>query len=593
MTIDTQHGTPQFPVVANSIAPSTKAEMDAAIKAVYAQKDAWVALPIDERIVIIDRLLRDFADIAPRWVAASLKAKGIPADSPARGEEWGAGAYPVMKILRQLRQSLADIAAHGHPTIPGKVTTRPDGQVVAQVFPLTTYDRLFFTGAQAEIWMEPGVNAAGLEQTQAEIYREKQRAGKVALVLGAGNVASIAPTDVLQKLFQEDQVVILKMNPVNAYLGPLLEEGFRALIDPGFLRIVYGGASEGAYLCNHPQVDDIHITGSDKTFDAIVFGAGQEGAARKASHKPLLSKRITGELGNVSPVIVVPGPWSEHDLAYQAEHIVTMLTNNAGFNCNATRVIIQHSGWAQRDQLTQKIRHLLASVPPRSAYYPGAKYRQRLFLAGHPDAELYGNPDNGQLPWTFVQGVDANNTDDVCFTTEAFCGLFAETALEADSTAAYIDRAVAFCNDNIWGTLNATILVHPASLKQLEVAASVERAVANLRYGTVGVNYWAGTGFAFGTTTWGAFPGHPLYDIQSGTGVVHNTLMFDRPQKSVLRAPFRLFPKPAWFVTQGSKASKVFPLLVEFEAEPSPLKVPAIVWAAVLPSGKQYNNQVE
>ncbi len=27
--------------------------------------------------------------------------------------------------------------------------------------------------------------------------------------------------------------------------------------------------------------------------------------------------------------------WSRSDLAYQAEHIVTTLTNNAGFNCNA------------------------------------------------------------------------------------------------------------------------------------------------------------------------------------------------------------------------------------------------------------------
>jgi Aldehyde dehydrogenase family len=581
MTIDVQHGAPRFPSVAGSIQPSSREEMDAAIEAVSAQKDAWVALPIAERIVIIDRLMRDFADIAPRWVAALLQAKGIPADSPARGEEWGAGAYPVMKMLRQLRQSLADIARSGRPTIPGKMTTRPDGQVVVPVFPLTGYDRLFFTGLQAELWMEPGLTAATLEQAQAEIYRGKRHQGKVALVLGAGNVASIAPADTLHKLFLEDQVVILKMNPVNAYLGPLIEESFRALIDPGYVRVVYGGASEGAYLCNHPQVDEIHITGSDKTFDAIVFGAGPEGAARKASHAPLLSKRITGELSNVSPVIVVPGPWSEGDLSYHAEHIVTMLTNNAGFNCNATRVIIQHGGWAQRDQLLQKMRHLLASVPLRSAYYPGAQERQRAFLAEHPGAEQFGDPAADQLPWTLVQGVDAHNSEEVCFTAEAFCGLFAETALDADDAAAYIDRAVEFCNERLWGTLNATILVHPASLKQPEVAAAVERAVANLRYGTVGVNYWAGTGFVLGTTTWGAFPGHPLYDIQSGTGTVHNTLMLAHPQKAVLRAPFRIFPKPPWFATQGRKASKVFPRLVDFEAAPSPLKVPAIVWAAV------------
>jgi len=383
-------------------------------------------------------------------------------------------------------------------------------------------------------------------------------------------------------LFVEDQVVLFKTNPVNAYLGPLMIEGFRALVEPGFLRMVYGGAAEGAYLCNHPGVDEIHITGSDKTFDAIVFGPGAEGAKRKAEHQPLLTKRITGELGNVSPVIVVPGPWSASDLAYHAEHIATMLTNNAGFNCNATRVILQHAGWAQRDQLLGGIRRVLAQVPTRNAYYPGAKERQRAFVATHPEAEQFGTPQQEHLPWTLIAGVDPQNTDDMCFSTEAFCGLFAETALDAANVAEYIDNAVAFANEHIWGTLNATILVHPRSLKHPAIAAAVERAIAKLRYGTVGVNYWAGTGFTLGTTTWGAFPGHDLHNIQSGTGVVHNTLMFSRPQKTVLRGPFRSIPTPAWFVTHGRTASKVFPKLVSFEASPSPWKVPGILWSAMV-----------
>ena len=120
------------------------------------------------------------------------------------------------------------------------------------------------------------------------------------------------------------------------------------------LAVVYGGATEGSYLCNHPGIEEIHITGSDKTFDAIVFGAGSEGIKRKAEGSPLLTKRVTGELGNVSPVIVVPGPWKPDDLIYQAEHIDTMLTNNAGFNCNATRVIIQDASWPLRSQLLEE-----------------------------------------------------------------------------------------------------------------------------------------------------------------------------------------------------------------------------------------------
>jgi acyl-CoA reductase-like NAD-dependent aldehyde dehydrogenase len=581
MSITTQQGSPQFPAVSGSIPPSTQESIDAAVQALQEHKDAWVALSNRERIAILDKLINDFAAIAPRWVTVSLQAKGIADDSPLVGEEWAAGVWPVLKNMRQLRKSLLDIETYGRPKIPGHITTRPNGQVVAQVFPQSTYDRLFFMGVTAEIWMEPGVTVDELPNTQAVVYQNQQHAGKVALVLGAGNVASIGPMDILYKLFVEDQVVLLKTNPVNAYLGPLMEESFRALIEPGFLRVTYGGATEGAYLCNHPGIDEIHITGSDKTFEAIVFGTGEEGAKRKTEHQPLLSKRITGELGNVSPVIVVPGPWSESDLAYQAEHIVSMLTNNAGFNCNATRIVILHSEWEQREQLIQAMRKILAQVPTRTAYYPGAHDRHQAFVSAHPEAEQFGVSTSKELPWTFITGVNPEAADDLCFTTEAFCGLFAGTNINATNVPEYIDRAVDLANERIWGTLNATIIVHPASLKDPAIAAAVERSVANLRCGTIGVNYWAGTGFALCATTWGAFPGHTIDNIQSGIGVVHNTLMFSRPQKSVLRAPFRSTPTPPWFVTHGKAAAKVFPKLVSLEASPSPWKVPAIFWSAI------------
>ena len=582
MSIATHQGSPQFPTVTGSIPPSSQETMDSAVQTLQEHKDAWVALSNRERIAIIDKLIEDFYAVAPRWVVACLQAKDIAEDAPAASEEWTVGPWPVLKNLRQLRQSLIDIEANGRPKIPGPVTTRPDGQVVAQVFPQTTYDRLLFMGVTAEVWMEPGVTAEELPKTQALAYQTQQHEGKVALVLGAGNVSSIGPMDILYKLFVEDQVVLLKTNPLNAYLGPLTEEGFRALVEPGFLRVVYGGAAEGAYLCNHTGIDEIHITGSDKTFEAIVFGTGAGGAAHKAERKPVLSKRVTGELGNVSPVIVVPGPWSASDLAYQAEHIVLMLTNNAGFNCNATRVIIQHKEWALKDQHLQQMRKIFAQVPPRDAYYPGARERQHSFVASHPEAEQFGTPTDRQLPWTLIAGVDPANEDDMCFTTEPFCGLFAETELEAGSVPEYVDRAVEFANQRIWGTLSFTILVHPASLKDPAIADAVERAIANLHYGSIGVNYWGGTGYALSATTWGAFPGHDIDDIQSGTGVVHNTLMFSRPQKSVLRAPFRSVPTPPWFVTHGKTALKVFPKIAALEASPSPWKVPAIFWSALM-----------
>jgi hypothetical protein len=245
-----------------------------------------------------------------------------------------------------------------------------------------------------------------------------------------------------------------------------------------------------------------------------------------------------------------------------------MLTNNAGFNCNATRVILTDAEWPGRRRLLDEIRSLLATVPPRKAYYPGAAARAAAFAQAHPDAERFGAASDGVLPWTLVSGMTARRSVDICYTTEAFCGLFAESAVESADLSDFLRRAVEFCNETLWGTLNATILVHPRTVADAEGHAAVERAIRDLRYGAVSVNHWAAINYALGVTTWGAFPGHLPEDIQSGTGVVHNTLMFGAPEKSVVRGPFRTWPLPPWFVTNRA-AARLGPKLARFEARPS------------------------
>src|SRR6266487_545138 len=157
MTTATRQGSPQFPTFAGSMQPSTREEMDAALQVLQEHKNTWVAVSTRSRTVLVEALIQDFAALAGRWVAACCEAKGI-SNTPFVGEEWATGPFVLLKQLRQLHQSLLDIEALGAPTIPGPVTTRADGQVVAQVFPLTSYDRLFFSGLTAEVWMNP-VNA--------------------------------------------------------------------------------------------------------------------------------------------------------------------------------------------------------------------------------------------------------------------------------------------------------------------------------------------------------------------------------------------------------------------------------------------------
>lgn len=44
--------------------------------------------------------------------------------------------------------------------------------------------------------------------------------------------------------------------------------------------------------------------------------------------------------------------------------------------------------------------------------------------------------------------------------------------------------------------------------------------------------------------------GHTPADISSGVGWVHNTYLFDWPQKSVLYAPWSYSPRPLWSAGQ-------------------------------------------
>ncbi|HSR33572.1 MAG TPA: aldehyde dehydrogenase family protein, partial [Anaerolineae bacterium] len=556
--------------------------MDAALSVLAAHKDRWVMVRVGERIEILDKITRDTWAGRHRWVAKSLEAKGIAGNTAGEAEEWAILAA-VMRGLRVLQGSLVEIHAQGRPRIPGPVTSRPDGQVVVQVFPRNRLERLLFQGMSGEVWLEPGVTVEEMLGTQAGVYRDQRHGGKVALVLGAGNAAQLAVIDVLDKLFVQDQVVVLKPNPVMAYLGPLIEEGFRALIDGGFLRVVYGGAAEGAYLCQHPTVDEIHLTGSDKTFEAITFGSGPEGKQRKAEHRPRITKRFTAELGNVSPVIVVPGPWSEGDVQDQAEHLATWLVANAGFGCLTPRVVVQNQGWAQREVLLEAMGQVFDAIETRKAWYPGARERHRAFVAAHPQARQFGDGRGDRLPWTLIPGVDADNCADICFNREAFCSLVAETGLEALGAAEFVDRAVAFANETLWGSLAATILVHPASMADPQVARAVEQAIAELRFGTVTVNAFAFYSYYFMVAPWGAFPGHEIYDIQSGRGKTANALMLEGVQKSVARAPFR---KPFDPLKVTSKRADQFARkLAAFEASGSWGRVPGLIWTAVRSRG--------
>ena len=122
------------------------------------------------------------------------------------------------------------------------------------------------------------------------------------------------------------------------------------------------------------------------------------------------------------------------------------------------------------------------------------------------------------------------------------------------------------------------VMAHPTT--QTQHAARFDAFIAGLRYGGIAINEWAAALFGLGQTTWGAFPGHPLDNIESGRGVVHNTFLFDHPQKSVVRFPWRINPKPIWSPSHKT-LDGLGKALLRMEAAPSIFRLPSVLAAAL------------
>lgn len=558
---------------------SSQAEMAAAIARVGEGASSFAKLSLDQRIALAESMQQGLLRVADRMVAAGCDAKGIARGGPLEAEEWATGPWGVVRQLRLVRESLHALKHSGNTSV-GRVDRTIDGRLSVPVFPGNAIDGLLFKDVTVDVHLQAGVTEEALHTRRARFYKAPHQ-GRVALVLGAGNIAAIGAMDVVTKLFNEGTACVLKLNPVNAYLGPFLGEAFAEAVRRNFLALVYGGVEEGRYLVYHDGIDEVHVTGSDKAHDSIVWGPpGPQQAERRRRNEPLLKKPISSELGNVTPVIVVPGPYTDKELRFQAEDAASYFVMNASFLCNAAATLVTPAGWAGSDKFLAYVQEACASVAPRQAYYPGAKERWQALTAGRGQVKHVGSPAPGALPWSFVSGLDPSAQDEPLYQTERFCPVLSEVRLGSADPVTFLDQAVDFANKRLWGTLTATLVVHPKTLADPRLRDAVERAITRLRYGTVGLNGYSGLSFVFASPPWGAYPGAGLDDIQSGRGFVHNTSMLEGVEKVVMRCPLTAFPKPGYFPSHRTTHTMTR-RLVAMERNASWAKVPGIVLAAM------------
>jgi hypothetical protein len=540
------------------------AQIDRLVEEALGRAAVFSSLGAAPRAALLRECMDRTVAVAEAWARTAAEAKGLAWGTPAGAEDWLTGPLLLVRNARLLATSLEAIARQGKPPLGRRVRWRDDGRLEVEVFPTSTIDGIAYFGYRGSALLLPGVDEVAAGEAQASRYGGQSVDPAVCAVLGAGNVSSIPATDVLYKLFVEGQVCVLKMNPVNDYVGPFLEQALQPLIANGFLRVVYGGAEEGAYLVHHRGVDEVHVTGSAATYDLIVWGQpGPERERRKRERDPVLKKRITAELGNVTPVIVVPAHYSERELRFQARAVASATVNNASFNCNAAKMLVVGRGWPQREPFLHLVRQALIEAGPRACYYPGAAQRYEELLAGRDNVAIVGARTPGALPWALVRDLDPENRSERLFLTEPFCAILSETALPEDDPVRFLAAASRFCNERLWGTLCAEVIAP----RDPSLMPALEEAIRELRYGTVSLNCWPAISYAIMSTPWGGHPSASHADIQSGLGWVHNTYLLGRVEKAVFRGPLVPRLKPLWHFDHR-RTHLAAPHLVELEHRP-------------------------
>lgn len=458
------------------------ADVDAAIDALYDKRSSWLELSLAERAALLDDCVASIRRVAPRWAETG-------------GQAWTAGVVPLLRNARLLARALHQ---GGRPR-PAAMRTRADGHVVARVYPSNAMERLLFMGVVAEVWIEKGKPAS--QGTSCRSTSE----GRVCLVLGGGDAATAA-IYALYKLFVANEVVLLAMPVANDALA----EALAPLVSGGWLEIVHG-TDAAAHAAKNSKVASLHVTGGDRTWDAIVW-RGATITERKGTRRSERAddEPFTGEVDRLTPVIAVPGPWSHADVRWQARHVASVIEESA--SRGATVVVVVARQWLQKDLFLSALREELRNVPllERWTVLPDAG----------TDALATATPDDAVA----VVQLDAPD-------------------YHGASVPRFLEAAVKLANEPWWGSLRCCLFVHPAT--EDAHAGALGKALEELRHGTIGVNVWP--------------------------GVVHgiaDAWMFDHAEKHVVRAPFRIRPKPPWFYDNRNRP-EIGRRLVDFEAAPS------------------------
>lgn len=342
---------------------------------------------------------------------------------------------------------------------------------------------------------------------EGQIVPQDNEAG-VCGILAPGNYDS--PIDILHKLFVENKVVAWKPHVVNEKSTlPTVKSAFAELIKDNYLVVIDDSSPKaGAEMVQSPVLTELLLTGGAPTYDRIVWGSPDEQQHNKESGKKLFCKKFDAELGAVTPVIVLPGKWSEKEIQAYADSIAFTKLLNSGAICVSPQVVLLDKDWPQREEFLTCLKTSLDTLPRGKMYYPGSKERQEKTKSQAEKADVLG--EQTAAPVVFLNDL---KEDSAFFKEECFALSIGDVALSAgNDPKKFFDMAADFANNKLFGTLSATVICPPSS--EAAIGGS-DYMIEKLNYGIIGYNVFSAQAFFYQSLPWGAYPGHSDKDIQS------------------------------------------------------------------------------
>ena len=471
----------------------------------------WASTPVSERIKLLEKV-RDRLSLHADAIAAGMaQTRNVQETIFSQDSQLMLTCFPFLATLNQLLSFYQVLLQKGNNQMvrPKSIQKVGDGLWDIETPVLSTPEKIV-RGSRRE-YLRVRSDTEPVPRRRSPL--DKKPSGIIA-VLGPGNFAS--PIEVIRALYIENCAVVHKSHPLNVETDKVWQHVLQPLVDHGV--VSFCQADDGTNLIQDERLCKIYFTG----------GAPRAEAIAKTTTVPLVS-----ECGGCAPVVVVPGDWTEKEIRHQALLIATVSKANGGAICARPQVIVTCKQWPQREAFVQSLRQALScDTPAFGNWYPGAQERMQQFKEEYSNNVTVFQPEAGKYQTADVLFIENANVGGYVCTNEAFSQVLAEVALDVEADPkVFLPSAVKFCNDDLMGTLVATILVDKNTQKLYQ--DTVTQAVTDLKYGSISVNGTPLFAVSNAYLIWGGNE-RELDHIESGKGNFGNLLGYEDAEKSVL-----------------------------------------------------------